>query len=237
MLPWLANGRLAGPEREVAEEHVRHCDECERELRVQRLMCDALTEPERVTYAPGPSFRKLMERIDKDADSRVVAISKKTSPRASAAAGRKWTGKLGAVSLWRPPGLAWAASFLLLFGITGMLATAYHWSQPTYSTHTSPPAPTPDVLHIALDRSLPIGDVEELLRTSGARIVEGPSNTGVFGVTPAGVTPGQTPEVSAKHQLRSLSERLRSDSRVLWVQPLEDVSSAAQERAPGAQEH
>jgi hypothetical protein len=241
LLPWLVNGRLSGAEREAAEEHVRHCPECARELEVQHLMRGALTEPDRVTYAPGPSFRKLMERIDQDANSRVNAEPARKAPaRARAAANQTWAAKLGSVSSWRPPGVAWAASFLLLFGITGMLATAYRWSAPLYRTHTdNAVAKAPDVLHIALDRSLTIGDVEELLRTSGARIVEGPGNTGIFGVTPVGVTPGQTTETSTKRQLRSLSDRLRSDSRVLWVEPLPltDDPSPADERAPGTQEH
>jgi len=63
-LPWLANGRLSQAERDKIEPHVRECAECREELAFQRLLCNALTEPDRVTYAPGPSFRKLMDRID-----------------------------------------------------------------------------------------------------------------------------------------------------------------------------
>ena len=69
MLPWLANGRLSGAERARIEEHVRECAQCAREVALQRQLCEVLTEPERVTYAPGPSFRKLMareERCDRD---------------------------------------------------------------------------------------------------------------------------------------------------------------------------
>ena len=69
LLPWLANGRLAAAEREMADEHVRRCADCERELEVQHLMCSAFTEPDRVTYAPGPSLRKLMDRIDSDSSA------------------------------------------------------------------------------------------------------------------------------------------------------------------------
>ena len=64
MLPWLANGRLSGPERARIEEHVRGCAQCAQEVALQQRLCEVLTEPERVTYAPGPSFRKLMDRID-----------------------------------------------------------------------------------------------------------------------------------------------------------------------------
>jgi hypothetical protein len=103
-----------------------------------------------------------------------------------------------------------------------MMFTAYRWSEPVYKTHTAAAVITPNVLHIALDRSLPIGDVEELLRTSGARIVEGPGNTGILGVEPIGLLPGQTTAANANKQLRALSARLRTDPRVLWVQPLSD---------------
>ena len=64
LLPWLANGRLSHAERAALEEHLRECAACTQALAQQRLMCRVLTEPERVTYAPGPSLRKLMERID-----------------------------------------------------------------------------------------------------------------------------------------------------------------------------
>jgi hypothetical protein len=241
LLPWLANGRLAGSEREMAEEHVRRCAECERELAVQKLMCTAFTEPDRVTYAPGPSFRKLMDRIDGDGNSGITptreAPSRQVRPAGRQRAGGSLAARLGHVSLWRPPGIAWAASFLILFGITGMMVTAYRWSLPVYKTHTDVSAVTPNVLHIALDRSIAIGEVEELLRTGGARIVEGPGNTGILGVTPVGVIAGQTSASSANKQLHALSARLRSDSRVLWVQPLADDGTPAEQRVPDAKEH
>lgn len=227
LLPWLANGRLATSERESVEEHVRRCAACEQELTVQRLMCGALNEPDRVTYAPGPSFRKLLDRIDSE--------GRKSPRRSRPAAPRGLVASLGHVSLWRPPGLAWAASFLLLFGITGLLATAYRWSEPVYRTHTDTAAVSPNVLHIALDRSLTIAEVEEMLRASGARIVEGPGNTGVFGVTPVGVVSGQTSGEVAGRRLRLLSARLRADPRVLWVQPLAEEPRANQQ-ALSAQE-
>ncbi|HKF97880.1 MAG TPA: zf-HC2 domain-containing protein [Steroidobacteraceae bacterium] len=36
MLPWLANGRLSGPERTRIEEHVRECAQCAQEVALQR---------------------------------------------------------------------------------------------------------------------------------------------------------------------------------------------------------
>lgn len=230
LLPWLATGRLSSAEREMAEEHIRHCSACEEELAAQHLLGNVLREPDRVTYAPGPSFRKLMDRIDADEGKAPARPTIRTARVSS------WIDRLGHVSLWRPPGLAWAASFLLVLAITGLIAQAYHRPQQVFRTVTDAPVVTPNVLHIALDRSIPIGEVEELLRSGGGRIVEGPGQTGVLGVMPVGVD-GRTPAATANRQLRALSARLRTDPRVLWVQPLADEGSAAEPRASDALEH
>jgi hypothetical protein len=244
LLPWLTNGRLQPAVRTMAEEHVRQCAECEQELARQHLISSALTEPDRVIYAPGPSFRKLLERIDREdvVDNRTgdEGATSAVPQRGSHPSGRSLTARLSRVSLWRPPGLAWAASFIILFGITGMMVTAYRLFAPVYTTHTRTDtlvAP-PNVLHIALDRSLPIGEVEDVLRTGGARIVDGPDSTGVLGVTAVGIVNGQTPEASANQQMRTLSARLRKDPRVLWVEPSPAYEGTpAEQRAQDDREH
>lgn len=205
LLPWLANGRLGGAERARLEPHLRGCPECARELALQRLWCSTLTEPERVTHAPGPSFRKLMERIDAE-----------PAPRAAPAGGP--AARLErARAAWRPPGLAWAASFVLCVALGTFAVTAYRWSQPLYVTHTAPAAATPGVLHIAFERSLPIGKAGQLLLAAGARVVEGPDESGVFGV--AAVAAADAPGAGTAG-LRELADRLRSDPRVRWIEPL-----------------
>jgi hypothetical protein len=216
-LPWLANGRLAGAERLRVEEHVRGCAQCAREVALQRRLCDVLTEPERVTYAPGPSFRKLMDRID-GREPATPAEPRVTRLRTFAARGS---------SAWRPPGLAWAASFVLLVGIAGLATTTYRWSQPRYSTYTATPAQTSrSVVHIAFLPSLSIAEVGDALRSADARVIEGPDATGIFGVTPAAASANAE---EASRELRALAGRLRADARVRWVEPL---SGAAVAEAP-----
>jgi Putative zinc-finger len=217
LLPWLANSRLSQAERARLEEHVRDCTACTQELAVQRLLCRALTAPDRVTYAPGPSFRKLMQRIEgavpaeRSDERRTVRVRGIPAP---------------ALSAWRPPGLAFAASFMAALGLAFAAATAYHWSQPLYATYTSTaPAPAA-VLHIAFERSLPVGEVEEALRQAGARMVEGPDASGIFGVTPAAVAQPGAPD------MRLLAGRLRADARVRWVEPLGAAGAAARGSRP-----
>ncbi len=204
LLPWLANGRLEGTERARLERHVHACETCAQELSLQRLWCDALTAPERVTYAPAPSFRKLMERIDAAGS----AGTETPTPAARAARAR---------ATWRPPGLAWAASFVACVALGTFAVTAYRWSQPLYVTHTAPSAAPAGVLHLAFERSLASGDAERLLLATGARVVEGPDASGVFGVAPAAsaLTPAERDA-----QLRALAERLRADAHVRWIEPL-----------------
>jgi putative zinc finger protein len=207
-LPWLANGRLAGTERVRVEEHVRGCAQCTREVALQRRLCEVLTEPERVTYAPGPSFRKLMDRID--GREPVTPAAPPPSRLRAFAAARS--------SAWRPPGLAWAASFLLFAGFLGLATTSYRWSQPRYITHTAELAPgAASVLHVAFVPSLSISEVGEALRGAGARVVEGPDGAGIVGVVPVA---GSASAADAGADLRALALRLRTDARVRWVQPL-----------------
>jgi hypothetical protein len=227
-LPWLANGRLSQAERDRIEPHLRECAACREELAFQRLLCNVLTEPDRVTYAPGPSFRKLMDRIDGTAPpARKIRERDRTAPVAPAPRARNGNTN---TSLWRPPGLAWAASFVLMVGLAGIITTAYRSSQPLYTTHTDAATHVaPNVVHIAFDRSVNIGQAEELLRSAGARIVEGPDSTGIFGVAP---NTADTPD-HAGRGIRVLSARLRADPRVRWVEPVAgDDNSPGDAQAP-----
>ena len=217
MLPWLANGRLSGAERVRVEEHVHGCVQCTREVALQRRLCEVLIEPERITYAPGPSFRKLMDRID----GRKPGAGAQPRISAPAALAAKSS------SAWRPPGLAWAASFVLAVGVLGLGATTYRWSQPRYITHTAAPAPASvAVLHVALVPSLPISAVGEALHSAGAHVVEGPDDTGIVGVAPIVAAAGT---VEGSSELHALAARLRADARVRWVEP---VAGAARADAP-----
>ncbi|HEX4647543.1 MAG TPA: zf-HC2 domain-containing protein [Steroidobacteraceae bacterium] len=206
LLPWLANGRLSHGERLEVEGHLSECEACREELARQRLMCQLLTEPERVTHAPGPSFRKLMDRIDghSSGEPRAPALSQAPRP---ARAGR---GASAAIAWWRAPPLAWAASLVLAVGLATVATTTYYWSQDRYTTRSDPGRPSPGVLHVAFVRSLPIGEMEQMLRSASARVVEGPDASGIFGIAPAEASP----------DMRALAARMRADPRVRWVEPL-----------------
>ena len=203
-LPWLANGRLSQAERDKLEPHVRTCAACREELAFQRLLCNVLTEPDRVTYAPGPSFRKLMERIDGAAPP--VRKTREPDQAPAIPMRRRINSNM---SLWRPPGLAWAATFILAIGLGGVATSAYRSSQPLYRTHTDLPQARANVLHISFDRSVTVGEAEEVVRKNGARVVEGPDSSGIVGVAPGN-----------RDDMRALATRLHADPRVRWIEPI-----------------
>jgi hypothetical protein len=203
-LPWLANGRLSQAERDKLEPHVRTCTACREELAFQRLLCNVLTEPDRVTYAPGPSFRKLMDRIDGAAPP---ARKTREPDQAPAIPMRRRINSN--MSLWRPPGLAWAATFILAIGLGGVATSVYRSSQPLYRTHTDLPQARANVLHISFDRSVTVGEAEEVVRKNGARVVEGPDSSGIVGVAPGN-----------RDDMRALATRLHADPRVRWIEPI-----------------
>jgi len=124
------------------------------------------------------------------------------------------------MSLWRPPGLAWAASFILAIGLGGVATTVYRSSQPLYKTHTDNVHAAPNVLHISFDRSVTVGEAEEVLRTSGARVVEGPDSTGIFGIAPGNIASGKVTPERVSQEMRVLATRLHADPRVRWVEPI-----------------
>lgn len=223
LLPWLANGRLSAAERARVEQHVSECTGCAREVASQRVICQVFAEPDRVSYTPGPSFRKLTERID----GRQSGRNSRPRLRGPALSARE--------GLWRPPGLAWAAAFVLAVALGALAPLAYRWSQPLYATYTSASAGTPDVLHVAFERSLTIGEVEELLRSTGARVVEGPGSSGIFGVAPAMGAAPRAPGSGISPQMRALAARLQADPRVRWIEPLaagDGLEGAQQPHAP-----
>jgi hypothetical protein len=210
LLPWLANGQAPEALRERASQHVKVCAICRAELDLQRQLCEALSAPERISYAPGPSLAKLMRRIE--TAQKTGQKTGQTSPDAVPMHAAR--ARVPARGWWRSPALTWAASCVLALGLVSGLA--YRGLTPAYQVRSDAPVPgNGKVLHIIFVHTLTVSQVEELLRASGAQLAEGPvGEAGVFGVRPA-YTSG-----NAAQQLQGLAARLRNDQRVRWVEPL-----------------
>src|SRR6266513_2630073 len=127
-------------------------------------------------------------------------------PQADGSHRRSYAGKSARPAAGRPPGLACGASFVLAVGLAAFAPTAYRWSQWRYTTHTTSAHATPGVLHVAFERSLPVGELEEMLRSAGARVGEGPGTSGIFGIAQVTTTArGSAPSGEVSPQMRALA--------------------------------
>ncbi len=64
LLPWYANGTLAGDERQHVEDHVRACLTCRLELKKERELHELVQSSPAVNLTPEEGFDRLSRRLD-----------------------------------------------------------------------------------------------------------------------------------------------------------------------------
>lgn len=177
-LPWLANGTLDADERASVEAHLRGCRQCQVELALLRevqVACVAVDEA-----VPPPAFARLRTRIEAG------------GPVAPA----PWRARLsGWTRGWRAPpgwlrGLACVQAALLLVLATWTLRAPAP-PAPAYRTLGSGAAAGVVAagearLVVVFVPGLDQASTRQLLRASGARIVDGPSDAGAYVVAVEG---------------------------------------------------
>jgi hypothetical protein len=204
LLPWLANQRLTDAQAERAERHLQQCDACRAELHIQQQLREAVRAEDAVVLAPQTSFNKLMQRIDA-AEAANVEEETKMAPAA-----RKHVGGM-------PRWLAIAASIQVVT-VAALLGSLW-WQQrevqtaPRYATLTAPaPIAKGPVLRVVFDEQTKLIDIHELLKEIDARVVAGPTDSGVF-------TLALNDKASSIDTLNSAASRLRQDAHVVFCEP------------------
>jgi len=136
-----------------------------------------------------------------------AAVGRRSAPSALAAA-------------WRPPGLAWAASFVLAVGLAAFAPTPTAGrSRATSPTHERARHARRAARRLRAPLAAGRGNGGDAALGRRAR-VEGPGTTGIFGIAPlTGTALGsaQSGELSPQSRARGAPAR---DARVLWVEPL-----------------
>lgn len=198
LIPWLVNGRLEAGERERVEAHCRECASCREELAAQR---DLYTQMSRgtVEHVPVVSLKRLQERLktsDTIDDEGFVPPSSAHNARrlhfAGLAAGL--VAVCCALGLW-----AWTRS------------------QPptgaTYSTVTSTPARTDAAIRAVFEPAMTMAEMQVLLDRSHLKIVAGPSEAGVYSLSPTSAQP-----------VRASLQELRDSGRVRFAEAIADAA-------------
>lgn len=199
LLPWFVNGTLEGEELELVQRHLAECPRCRHEVEWLRELHAACIAGESI---PGGStaFRDLRRRLEQ----------RRGGSLAIARLRRAWT-RTRSWSRW-----AIAAQFLVIVALGALLYASNDGGPGQYRTLGAGNAATPGAasLVVVFDPSTPEGEVERILRATGARIVDGPTQANAYLLA---VRPGQTDRAA---------QALKAEPAAVLVEPL---------RAPGAQ--
>lgn len=188
LLPWLANGTLAGAERERVQAHLEACPacraqlECEQDLRAARQPAPPLSARD--------AFAALLPRLGaQEAGGQQAARAnpaERPGGRRHAGHGR-WGGLAAAND---PRWLRGLAALQLAIMLVLGLALALPRSEPSYLTLGAHSAAAGNIV-VSFNPATPERELRRILQASGGRIVDGPTATGawVLAVEPAAARP------------------------------------------------
>jgi hypothetical protein len=205
LIPWWVTGRLSEAEAALVKAHLEYCAECRADVELENRIVATVRRKAQVEYAPQVSFQKLWSRIE-EVEREVPSRPMRETP------GMELARRTPDDSRWKL-----AAGLVLGIGL-GLLAAAWWQSppigeQPRYRTATAsePVARAPAQIRVVFSSAVTIDELTGMIRGNGLTIVEGPSESGVYGVA---IAPGD--EVSTADALA----RLRSDPRVRFAEPV-----------------
>jgi hypothetical protein len=222
LLPWLVNDTLNETQRQRLDQHLAECADCRREAGEQKSLREHLRQEDSVLYAPQASLQKLMNRIDEAAPSQQAPSRMRPRFTSSTAA------KLLAATV-----VAGVVSFVAIDSISAWRLREER-SAPRYATLTSKPAVSVTVpaARVVFAPTMNLSQLSELLRTSNAQVVTGPTEAGVYTLV-FGSAAGSGPAVdlqAQEAQVGAAVQVLRRNPNVLFA----EVVSAA---APGSGQH
>ena len=185
LLPWYAADALEPADRLRVERHLASCARCREELGQEAQLQSKL---EHVSFDVDHDWSSLRARIEGQRSGR--------APWAQLAVVGRW--------MTQPARPAWgwllAVQSLLLVTVG---VGAFYWSQPRYHALSAPSSlPSGNVI-VMFRPETPERDLREALRSGGARLVDGPTETGVYVVRVAPKT--RAAAIAALRQRPSVS--------------------------------
>jgi anti-sigma factor RsiW len=207
LLPWLANGRIAAPDREWVEAHVAGCDECRAEVAAQRMVATQINRdvatPESVPTDEQRSFNKLWARIEasESASAQANGTTGAVLPASRSSRTVRW---LAAAVIVQGFGLA-------LFGFNAL-------RQPGGEIVTVADAPAQRLnapaVRVVFAPEASIATINTLLTHQGLTIVSGPGTAGNF------TAQLSADAVASGASAASVAEVISKDPNVSFAQPV-----------------
>jgi anti-sigma factor RsiW len=162
LLPWFVNGTLDGDEAVLVEQHLQACTACRAELDCLRVL-----QSEYVSIDLAPDAERALASLR----PRLDAIEPPAQRPRSASRNFSFP---GLIPVWMK--LALAAQFGVIFAL-GWEVLQPDRAAPEFHTLSAPGAPVHAAgsLVVVFDPGAPQREVVQILRRSGARIVDGPT--------------------------------------------------------------
>lgn len=226
LLPWYVAGRLSAADVERVSNHIQHCAICRKDVAHERAVRELLKADACIEYAPQAGLAKTLSRIDELGRDAPAAADQ------SAAAGPAAAGELAGrdkVGRRRVAAVRWLAAAVVLQAVAlGWLgatlrdrpsASAPAATYQTLSTDVATAAPEPHIRAVFAP-GMTLGELKSLLAAHNLIVVRGPSDAGAYTLASTDVRIGTG-------GLDSSVAALRSDARVLFVEPAVNDSPAA----------
>jgi anti-sigma factor RsiW len=199
MIPWFVNGRLSHEEALAVETHMAECELCRDECALQAKIHDTIREDDSVAFTSEAAYRRLAARID-------------SSPLRGSRDSRRVIGLLAAA-------LAVESVALVAWGAWTFTAasSANSTTDARYVTLSSPakvaaPAAGESQVRVVFAPQSTLEDVQGLLRSVSAHVVDGPTEGGVYTLAWSG---SSDPDQSSRRM-----ETLRGSSLVRLAEPV-----------------
>lgn len=195
LLPWFVNASLSPDEHEAVTAHASACVICRRELDELEALQTSIRQRSGQVVAPAADMRRINARID----AQLARENRGTRFMATAR------------SLLRSPlRIAVAAQSVALVVVLVLLLQANN-GEPEFVTLTTPATlPAGHYVRVVFDPTVDATAIGVLLQELGMRIIEGPTERGVYTLQYAAI---------ADDGDRAVAE-LRADERVLFAEPV-----------------
>jgi hypothetical protein len=202
LLPWLANGTLAGAERERVEAHLGQCPACRARLEWERSLHDSEAPPAPPLSAT-LAFARLAPRLGPQEGGAALPVR---WSRLAAANDPRWLRSVAAVQL----GVIFILGLVIVWPGSGPARDAA-WDVTSkgdrYITLGARPAALGNLV-VSFEPGTPERELRRILQVSGARIVDGPTDVGAYVLS--------VPAAQAEPAL----QRLRAEPAVTLAEPL-----------------
>lgn len=187
LIPWIVNGRASDAEERSVLAHVEGCAECRDELDRHRQLQKHMRGSDDVIAAPNASWQKLQAQIDVQSAPAVVKAYRIRRPWLVAA-------------LW--------IQLVAIATLAGALFRSSAPTDPVYTTLST--VETPDrraAVRVVFAPEAPLNRINQLLRSVGCDIIDGPSEAGVY-----------TLATAADKDVQQIITQLRGHSEVLFAE-------------------